>query len=87
MQRTFKRILSGRTKRSPLPHATENAIRNSKLVTHCPLQETARKFMKAIVWTHAKMKHHLCDLHPQENNVVPREEIRRCTREFNVPEK
>ena len=85
MQRPFKLILSGRTKRSPLPHATENATENSKLVTHCPLHETARQFMKAIVWSHAKKKHHLCDLHPQANNVVPREEVRRSTRKCNVP--
>ena len=39
MQRPFKLTLSGRTKRSPLPQATENATRNTKLVTHCPLQE------------------------------------------------
>ena len=90
MQRPFKLILSGGTKRSPLPHATENATRNSKLATHCPLHETAREFMKPIAWIHAKKKHHLCDLHPQANNDVPREEIRRCsrcTRECNVPEK
>ena len=87
MQRPFKLILSGRMKRSPLPHATENETRNSKWVTHCPLHETAGKFLKAIVWIHAKKKHHLCDLHPQASNVVPREEIRRCTRECNVPEK
>ena len=43
--------------------------------------------MKAIVRIHAKKKHHLCDLHPQANNEVPREEIRRCTRECNVPDK
>ena len=88
MQRPFKLISSGRTKRSPLPHTTENANRNSKMVTHCPLHDTARKFTKAIVWINAN-KHHLCDLHPQANNVVPREEIRRCTRECNVglPEK
>ena len=87
MQRPFKLILSGRTNRSSLPHATENATRNSRLVTRCPLYEMARKFTKAIVWSHAKKKHHLCDLHPQVNNVVPREEIRRCTRKCNVSEK
>ena len=88
MQRPVKLILSRWTKRSPLPHATENATRNSKLVTHCPLHETARKFMKAIVWIHATKKHlYKCDIHPQANNGVPREEIRRCTRECNVPEK
>ena len=43
-------------------------------------------YTTAIVWINAK-KHHLCDLHPQANNVVPWEEIRRCTRECNVPEK
>ena len=79
---------TNRTKRSPLPHATENANRDSKMVTHCLLHETGRKFTKAIVWINAK-KHHLCDIHPQANDVVPREEIWRCTRECNVglPEK
>ena len=49
MQGPFKLILSGRTKRSPLPHATENTTWNSKLVTRCQLHETARKFTKAII--------------------------------------
>ena len=85
MQRPFKLILSGRTKRSSIAICYRKCDRELKIVTHCPLHETARNFMKAIVWIQAKKKHHLCDLHHQANNVVPMKEIRKCTMECNVP--